>query len=301
MASKPPPAIPVVLYADPPTGDDSVPPQIIAARNALRNDRRLEVMFFNPEAPTFVLGARHAALSLSPDAVASLDQRKAMTEAVSGNFFAVLSRHGKRSKNVDAVLYEIAPVPQSWSFLDRDADGLAIDLAAKIEAAGSSDSPSVSPSIPTPAASAPASTPADAAQPVPQTRPMPEQTPAPAPAIVSAPTPLAKPIPSPAQVTPPIPVPPPASLPPAQVVTAPPAPAPPAVKAAPAPDVPKAAPVIVQPVLAPSASPQVAPTISGPGSHCDARGPHRAASCTAGRPEASLACHAGRAAVPADS
>ena len=200
---KPPPAVSLVLYADPPAFGDDVPAPMLSVRDSLRLDRRLEVLFFNPESPTFRLGASHASPPIDLTDVATLDQRKAVTQAVGADFVVILRRHDQRSKRIDATLYEIAPIGQNWFLDNRDPRQAAGDIAAQIITAHSRPAPVVTPNTFVGLPEEPAPKPADLNQVPPiLTAPLPSPSAPPSPAVT--PTPNQSSVSTPPDAAPPI-------------------------------------------------------------------------------------------------
>ena len=165
---KAPPPIPIVLFDSDASYGDNVPTIIVNVRDALRNNKRLEVMLFNPDSPTFLLAAKSANPPISLDAMVGSAQQQSLASAVGASYF-ILLKPADRDHKVTVDMTEVSTGSQQHIAKPESPNDVAGDIASQIL------------SWPPPAA--PVTTPPTS----PPLAPLPVITPAP---IIAKPTPL---------------------------------------------------------------------------------------------------------------
>ena len=131
-SAKPPPAIPVVLFDNPAAYGDDLPKIVVDTRDALRDDKRLEVLLFNPDLPTFTLAAYTAALSVPLANVSTPADESNVTIAVGAKYYVVLAPDS-RGKKVNAQVFEAATGVEQSIGKAEDIKDAASDIAQLIE------------------------------------------------------------------------------------------------------------------------------------------------------------------------
>jgi hypothetical protein len=128
---KAPPPIPVVIFDSPATYGDQVPKAVVQTRDALRANKRLEVMLFSPDSPTFLLAAKSTNPPVSFERIDAPAQQQSLTSAVGASYYIVLRLSDRdRKVTVDVVSAETG-IRQEIANAESPSDA-AVDISTRI-------------------------------------------------------------------------------------------------------------------------------------------------------------------------
>jgi tetratricopeptide (TPR) repeat protein len=120
--SKPTPPIPIVVFDSAASYGDDVPKIVVQSRDALRDDKRLEVLLFSPDSPTFIVGAKSANPPLSIDDIQTASDELSLTNAVDAQFYLVVTPSSNNKKVTITIISATTGVQDSTSGPEKPAD-----------------------------------------------------------------------------------------------------------------------------------------------------------------------------------
>jgi tetratricopeptide (TPR) repeat protein len=131
VVPKVPPPISVVVFDSPAAYEDDLPKTVVETRDALRNDPRFEVLFFNPDTPTFVLAAKQSSTPISLKDVSSEAEQESIASAVGAAFYVVVNQTDR--KRVTVAVMRVGDATTSVTTKSESPKDAATDIAGLIE------------------------------------------------------------------------------------------------------------------------------------------------------------------------